>query len=150
MNMISNSQFFFDHHILEETRFFISKSQSIEFKHPLPRITHSKLLTLVVRDTIDWIERNISSKFNSKFVAEKSGYSRCYFQREFKQLTGFSLKKYITLRRVIAVSKALNKSNTSLRDLSERFGFTNELSLYRAFIKFFNMPPVAFRDMHII
>lgn len=148
MKKIPTSQFFFEHHILEETRYFIFGSQPIEFKHSQPSITHTKLLTLVVKDTIDWIEINISNKFNSKLVAEKSGYSRCYFQREFKQITGFSLKKYITIRRVIAVSKALHESNTPLRDLVEKFGFTNELSLYRAFNKFLHMPPATFRDMH--
>ncbi|WP_435350722.1 helix-turn-helix domain-containing protein [Morganella morganii] len=62
----------------------------------------------VIKDIILWIEHNLDKSLQLDVVAERSGYTKWYFQRIFKRFTDMTLAGYIRRRR-------LTKAATELR-----------------------------------
>nr|WP_244589425.1 AraC family transcriptional regulator [Escherichia coli] len=56
--------------------------------------------TTVIKDVLLWIEHNLDQSLLLDDVANKAGYTKWYFQRLFKKVTGVTLASYIRARRL--------------------------------------------------
>lgn len=148
MHRIINKQILCQHPLILESYSFLRAVSPWRcnriFSEPKTK-SSSGIISGVITDTLEWINEHISENLDADTIARKSGYSRWHFQREFKHLTGLSLKDFIRIRRVIAASKAVSSGKTPLNEIAPSYGFTNELCLLRAFRKYLHMTPTDLR-----
>ncbi|EHQ9014873.1 helix-turn-helix transcriptional regulator [Escherichia coli] len=79
-----------------------------------------------------------------------TGYSRGHLQRLFRNITGISLGKYITLRRIFRAAIYLKKTDITLTNISERLCYDSQQSFTRAFKKNTGYTPQQYRDSHVL
>lgn len=107
---------------------------------------HCSMMEKVISDTVCWIDNNLDRPLPVSEIADRSGYSRWYFQRCFSSITGYSLAGYIRGRRLIAAGEAVVCCTLNLTDIAYLHGFANQQSLSRAFRNFFGMTPTELRS----
>ena len=81
--------------------------------------------TTVIKDVLLWIEHNLDQSLLLDDVANKAGYTKWYFQRLFKKVTGVTLASYIRARRLTkaAVEIALKYQFDSQQSFTRRFKY---------------------------
>ncbi|AXH63328.1 MULTISPECIES: helix-turn-helix domain-containing protein [Providencia] len=104
-----------------------------------------KLQEETTKDIINWIECNIDQKIDLNMVAEKSGYTKWYFQRLFKEYTGISIGHYIRCRRLSNAAIDLKQSNNRILDISIKYNFDSQQSFSRSFKSLFKITPLEYR-----
>lgn len=109
-------------------------------------IKKSKKIQLnIVIDVIIWIDNNLNKTLTIDSISRKAGYSRWYFQKLFKYITGVSLGHYVSARRLSDAAIELKLSNKKIIDISEKYGFRSQPTFSRAFKKFFKKSPKEYR-----
>lgn len=110
---------------------FMKKSREIQLK--------------TISDIIVWIDENLESRLTVDYIAQKSGYTKWYFQRLFKDVVGMSLGHYVLVRRLSDAAMEIKLSNEKIIDVSARYGFVSQPTFSRAFKKLFKKSPVEYR-----
>lgn len=107
------------------------------------------IINVVIEDTKSWIRKNYKNKITSSSASARSGYTKWYFQRKFKQTTGRSLTSFIRLVKAEKAVIDIIKTHAPLSDIAERNGFSSLLSMSRAIKEHYQMTPSQFRDVLI-
>lgn len=61
----------------------------------------------IIQEMIDWIEDHLLEGFSLEHLGKDMGYSSYYCSFKFHQITGITIKKYVSLRKVYLASEAL-------------------------------------------
>ncbi|MEM6158960.1 hypothetical protein AAH446_00125 [Erwinia sp. P6884] len=69
---------------------------------------------IFILDLIEWIEGNMEQRLKIEHVADKSGYSKWYLQRMFRDKTGIRLAEYIRKRKMSKSACALRLTQESI------------------------------------
>ena len=101
----------------------------------------------IVMTLIEWLEKNKSETVPIERIAERSGFSKWYIQRFFKQQTSFSVASYNRQRRLTTAALLLRATDLSVIDIAHSAGFTSHPSFTKAFKRLFGMSPKKFRDI---
>ncbi|MEF5442968.1 AraC family transcriptional regulator [Escherichia coli] len=72
--------------------------------------------TTVIKDVLLWIEHNLDQSLLLDDVANKAGYTKWYFQRLFKKVTGVTLASYIRARRLTKAAVELRLTKKTGND----------------------------------
>lgn len=99
----------------------------------------------VLFDLLCWIENNLSEKMLIGDVSLRSGYSRWYLQRIFRQYTGLCLATHIRQRRLLYSALMLKITRKKIIEIAIELGFTSQQSFSRAFSQSFHASPAVFR-----
>lgn len=91
------------------------------------------------------IEANINSSITINELASKLYISPVHLQRLFKFAFGITIASYIRSRRLSASLECLLKSNLTILDIANQYGFPFEQSYIRAFKREFNTTPAEIR-----
>lgn len=102
-------------------------------------------LEAVVNEIIEWIDEQVESRLSLEIIAKKSGYTKWYFQRLFKEQTGMSLGFYVRSRRLACAAKALCETQDSIMTISMRYYFDSQQTFCRAFKQQYQLTPSAYR-----
>lgn len=102
---------------------------------------HEDIITTIIL----WIESNIHNKLTINDVAERSGYSKWYLQRLFKKVTGENLASYIRKKKLAYAARDLDETQLSVGIISDQYGFENQQSFTRCFIREYKEPPARYR-----
>lgn len=78
-------------------------------------------------------------------LAEQFDMSLSTLSREFQKNTGYGFLECLHRMRVDAAKYEIEHSNTPLSDIAEAVGYTNTLTMTRAFKKYMGCTPSAFR-----
>lgn len=108
---------------------------------------HKEDKLLLVAGVIDWINDNLDNDINVDKVARKSGYSKWYFQRVFKNVTGITLGRYILALKFKMASQDLVLTKKTINDISFDAGFNSQQSFCRAFKNTYSITPSDYRNM---
>ena len=107
----------------------------------------------VMADTIvkscEYINEHFSEDINLEKLATITGFSKYYFERQFKLYTGVSFYKYLSQKRILEASQMLISSGYSITDISYRCGFSNVSTFIRMFKSINGYSPKEFRRMYI-
>lgn len=91
-------------------------------------------------ELLEYINDNLTSDLSLEVIAKKFFFTKEYLCRAFKEQTGFTIKKYITYKR-IAVVQELSSKGVSLTEASIEAGFNSYSSFYRAYSSFMKESP---------
>jgi AraC-like DNA-binding protein len=78
-------------------------------------------------------------------MASAVAMSRAAFAARFRELTGDPPMRYLTRYRVFAAALELRQSNDSLARIAESTGYESEVSLSKAFRRYFGVAPGIYR-----
>lgn len=98
-----------------------------------------------IKELLVWIENNLRNPLSLDIVCEKSGYSKWYLQRMFRQQTNQSLATYIRARRLYLAAFSLRFTQKSILDISLEYQFDSQQTFSRCFKKHFSVTPSAYR-----
>lgn len=94
---------------------------------------------------IDWIEENICENPSLTQMAEHIGYSPYYCSTRFHEITGMTIKSYVSGRRLTLAALALRDTDERIIDIAVRCGYSSQEALTRAFSVAFGCTPASYR-----
>lgn len=98
-----------------------------------------------IQKMIDWIEDNIYDNPSLMTMAEQIGYSPYYCSARFHEITGMTIKSYVSGRRLALAAYALRDTNERIIDIAVRLGYSSQEALTRAFSAAFGCTPASYR-----
>lgn len=107
---------------------------------------NNTMYSLCVQKAIAYINQNLSIHLNISMLAQKTFVSTSSLTQKFKNETGISIGKYIDNLIIFKSEQLLMKSNLSIRQISELFGFCDQFYFSRKFKDKFKMPPQEYRN----
>ena len=125
--------------ILRETKYHKNDSK-IKMKH----ITENEFLSSIN----SFLESHYNEDFSLFDIAKHSNYTKSYFCRHFKRITGITFWEYFTMFRLeksLQYIKASPKENITV--IADRSGFKNVRSFNNAFKNFYRYTPSEYRKM---
>lgn len=99
----------------------------------------------IVRSVLEWIEDHLEQHLDVETIANHSGYSKRAFSDIFKSYTGYNIATYVRRRRLSQSATMLLLTNKPIADIALLFQFETQAYYTRAFKKYFNQTPAAFR-----
>lgn len=94
---------------------------------------------------MDYIERRLHSDLNRNTIAKALNVSADHLGRAFLQVTGTSLMRYVTIRRVDAAKLMLADGVENVNDISRLIGFASAASFCGSFKRLTGMSPMDYR-----
>lgn len=109
-----------------------------------------KITSRVVKESICFIEQNVSENISVKDIADHVNLDTCYFSKIFKIHTHVTPHAYLNNFRVDFAKRLLVMSpNLTVENISSQCGFENTTSFYRVFKRITGYPPSIFRDLFL-
>ncbi|MFB9998481.1 helix-turn-helix domain-containing protein [Providencia rustigianii] len=106
---------------------------------------------MIVNSVTQYIEENIEIKhIDIEGLVSYSGYSRRYLQKIFKNKIGFSIGKYIQLRRISRAAVLLRLTSLSLSSISTRLCYDSQQTFTREFKKNTGYTPLQYRNNKLL
>lgn len=99
----------------------------------------------VIQEILLWIEDDISRPLLLADITARSGYSKWYFQRRFKQTTGYSVARYIRMRRLTVSADLLKNTTLTVARIYDLVGYSEQPLFTKAFRRHFGLTPCEFR-----
>ncbi|WP_026510108.1 MULTISPECIES: helix-turn-helix domain-containing protein [unclassified Butyrivibrio] len=96
----------------------------------------------------DYIQDHCSEDLSLDEIADKSGFSKFYFSRRFKQFTNVSFYKYVNQKRIAKAETFLTDPSNSVTDVALNCGFPSLSSFIRMFKIIKGCTPTEFRNMY--
>lgn len=94
---------------------------------------------------LDYIHSNYNQPLKQGELADKFHFSKEYFCRFFKQYTGQTFKEYLTGCRLVHAEQMLRNSGSSILEIAQCSGFTDEQAFIRAFKNQYKETPGKYR-----
>lgn len=99
------------------------------------------------RELLTFLENNPGLSVSLEEMAARTGLTKNYLVRRFKQYYGVPpYRKLLELRLERAAHLLLTREELSVKEVTEMVGFRNALNFSTAFRKYFGMPPVKYRQ----
>jgi len=95
-----------------------------------------------VAQALSYINDHLGEDLSVESLAGQVFSSKYHFMRRFKQLTGYSVHKYVTQKRLLAAADLL-RGGVSAQDASMRCGFQDYSTFQRSFKRQFGCTPRA-------
>lgn len=86
-----------------------------------------------IKQAVAYIHGNYAERMTLESLASSTGFSKCYFARRFKKITGMTVVNYINLIRCRKAQKLLEKGQLSVLQVANRCGFENASYFSRTF-----------------
>ncbi len=115
------------------------QAQFIE--QPLPATARSSQLS----ELIDWVRANLSHPHSVDSLADRVAMSRRTFTRQFRQLMGIPVGKWLQIERLALSQRLLENSDHSMDAISALAGFGSPESLRLHFRRALGVSPMAWR-----
>lgn len=94
---------------------------------------------------IQYIDLHYDEDITLEDLSESVSYSKCYLSTIFKKCMGMSLWDYITIKRIEKALGLIKTTDENILDVALQCGFNNTVNFCKAFKKYTNLSPAAFR-----
>ena len=100
----------------------------------------------LIQKSVKYIDDNYhDSDLNISCIADHFDINAPYLSRQFKKNTGMGPLEYLQLKRIEEAKRLLMDTNDSIKRISQKVGFTYEVSFIRVFKKFEGVTPGIYR-----
>ena len=99
--------------------------------------------------TMEYIKKNIQKKLTLDDIAVNIGFSKFYFAREFKKMTGFTLVQYINTVRCECAENLLKSGKYTVKEAAVMAGFENFSYFASVFKKYTSLLPSEYLKKHL-
>ncbi len=96
-----------------------------------------------IEAVMQYINENLSEELSVESLAEKCFMSRYHFMRRFKEISGYTVHNYVTLKRLSAAARMIG-NGSSPTEAAHLCGFSDYSVFLRAFKKMFELSPNKF------
>ncbi|MBR1892420.1 MAG: helix-turn-helix domain-containing protein [Lachnospiraceae bacterium] len=96
----------------------------------------------------NYIDKHCGEVLKLDNIADMSGFSKFYFERIFKQITGKSFYKYVNYKRISKAEELLVEPDNSVTDVALNCGFSSISSFIRMFKLQKGCTPTEFKSMY--
>ncbi len=97
----------------------------------------------------DYLNNNYAENITLDEIAKRSGFSKFYFNRQFKAMTGETFYKYLSRTRIRNADMQLASQSTSITDIACNTGFSTPSAFIRMFKNYHHCTPSEFRSMYV-
>lgn len=98
-----------------------------------------------IRQLLDWLDSGEARDITVEELADRSGLPRPTFYRRFKRATGYSPVHYLQHLRVEAAKQLLERTETSVDEISWQVGYEETAAFRRIFKRLTRLSPGEFR-----
>lgn len=98
-----------------------------------------------VENVINYIEENLEHQITLEDLAKLIFFSKFHFHRIFQDIVGESVMEYIRKRRISKAALKLMYTDVKIIDIAIEYQFNSQDTFTRAFTRYFNLTPSAFR-----
>lgn len=95
-----------------------------------------------------WLEANATNKITVEKTAAHFGYSPDHISAMMKELTGYSVKNYITHLRINRAIELLLSTQLSAKEISFRCGYEDYRQFLKIFKKHTGTTPIGYRNIY--
>jgi AraC-like DNA-binding protein len=99
----------------------------------------------VVRCVLDFIDRRHGEETPLAMIAQEAGVSRWHLCRIFKRVTGLSLKRFLTRRRLQAAKALLREPGVPIHEVASEAGYRDASHFDRVFRRWEGQTPSRYR-----
>ena len=99
----------------------------------------------VVQQMLDWMEEHMEEGPTLQGVSQAVGYSPWYCSCMFHDVTGMTLKAYMTGRKIAMITEEIRDTGERIIDIAIKYGFSSQEALTRAFKEQYGCTPAAYR-----
>ncbi len=104
----------------------------------------------VVRRVLEYIERHDGEGTPLAVIARRAGVSRSHLCRIFKRVTGLSLNRFLTRRRLQAAKALLRQPGVTIHQVACRAGYPDASHFDRVFRRWEGQTPSRYRRQAIL
>lgn len=91
------------------------------------------------------VNRNLAEKLTVNEAAKLTGMSKAQFTRQFKRVAGMTFVAYVTHVRLAEAARLLKLEGSTIAEIADRVGFTDQSYFDRCFKRAFGQTPREFR-----
>lgn len=95
-----------------------------------------------------YIDENFKKDLTLDSIASRFYISKYYLAHSFKNITGFTIKQYILLKRIAYAKNQLYFTNKSITDIAMECGFNSQSNFIRTFKQKEGTTPLQFRKFY--
>ncbi|NLC19841.1 MAG: AraC family transcriptional regulator [Clostridiales bacterium] len=95
---------------------------------------------------VEYIEQNLTSDIDLAACAKACGYSKYYFLRVFKEVTGMTPADYIRKRRLSEIAKRICQGDEYISEIAFAYGFNSKENFIRAFKEEHHILPTEYKQ----
>lgn len=111
------------------------------------RATQSNSL-ISIEKSISYINKNFNSDITIDDIAAHVGYSKFYFCRKFKEITGYTPATYINMQRIKYAYNKLRHSDVTVNDIAFECGFKSVAYFSITFKKYIGINPSSIKSVN--
>ena len=100
-----------------------------------------------VSQICEYVDEHFSENVKTGELAERFGFSRCYFSTLFKEYTGKTVHEYLLCCRLDRAKLMLLEGNLSVEQIAQATGFADTGTFIRAFKRKEHITPTQYRKI---
>lgn len=100
----------------------------------------------IIRQVIEAIDKDISHA-SLQYLADLVSINPVYLSRLFKEKTGMNFSDYILKKKMEMAAMLLKKTNSTIYEISEMAGYSNDKNFSRAFKKYYGVSPTVYKHV---
>ena len=96
---------------------------------------------------LEYVRKHYAQRITVEQMAEKAGYAKTYFCRQFKSITGIPFYRYLTCYRISVACMLMEDRGNSMASIAQSTGFSSLPLFSRAFKEITGMTPGQFQAL---
>lgn len=101
----------------------------------------------VVDDIVDFLSRNLDQEISNELIGKRFGFHPKYVNALFERETGYSIHKYVRVKRIARAIEYLQTTEWSVCEIAEKLGFSDVKYFSKVFKKMVDKTPQEYRKM---
>jgi len=101
----------------------------------------------VVDDIVDFLSRNLDQEISNELIGKRFGFHPKYINALFEKETGYSIHKYVRVKRIARAIEYLQTTEWSVCEIAEKLGFSDVKYFSKVFKKMVDKTPQEYRKI---